>query len=161
MEKTARVAGWRCFQGSGAWTFLSPEGRKQNSPGLQAWESIADRFALKGRPTAKRDSQTQRFIESDSDGRPREAALPECRWRKPPAWRAGGAFRAIPLCVVPRSEGRTPQGLRRGASMRRTHSKPRARRSVAKATWAILCSPFGRLEHSRELARSCSAEEVF
>jgi hypothetical protein len=31
-----------------------PEGRKQNSPGLQAWEAVPRRFALKGRPTARR-----------------------------------------------------------------------------------------------------------
>jgi hypothetical protein len=30
--------------------------------GLQAWENIADRFALKGRPTAKRDFQMQRSL---------------------------------------------------------------------------------------------------
>jgi histidine transport system ATP-binding protein len=32
-------------------------------------------------------------------GSRREAVLPECRCRKAPACRAGGAFRAIPLCV--------------------------------------------------------------
>ena len=40
------------------------------------------------------------------------------------------------------TEGPTPQSLHRGASMGRTGSKLRARRSAAKAAWANFCSPF-------------------
>jgi hypothetical protein len=40
--------------------------------------------------------------------------------------------------------------LRRGRSIVRTGYNPRARRSAAKAAWANLCSPFGRLERAQE-----------
>jgi hypothetical protein len=51
---------------------------------------------------------------------------------------------------VPRPEGPTPQSLRRGRSIGRIDYSPRARRSAAKAAWANLCSPFGRLERAQE-----------
>ena len=35
----------------------SPEGRKQNSPGLQPWENVADRLALKAERAADRQAR--------------------------------------------------------------------------------------------------------
>jgi len=46
--------------------FESPEGRKQNSPGLQAWEGLRKKIALKGRQTSGRYSQNVTFVKSDS-----------------------------------------------------------------------------------------------
>ena len=62
---------------------------------------------------------------------------------------------------LPRPEGPTPQSdsielaevLRCGRTIGRSGSKMRARRSVAKAAWAILCSAFGRLQPNRRSAR--------
>jgi len=80
MQKSARVAGWRCFQGD----FLSVA-----FPGLKARLRKA-------------------FVAADSLGR--------------------------------------------------TESRLRARRSVTKAAWAILCSPFGRLEHGQEYVQTADTE---
>ena len=111
--------------------FRSPEGRRENSPGLQPWEGLRKESRPERAADFRAYSQKVTFVKSDSMaisekkqraqlgaketgpsnvittylyvagqslfGRPREADLPECRWRKTPAWRAGGAFRAIPF----------------------------------------------------------------
>ena len=44
----------------------SPEGRKQNSPGLQPWENVPERIALKGRPNDGALLPKITFVESNS-----------------------------------------------------------------------------------------------
>jgi hypothetical protein len=54
-QRTAtNVSGWQTSDSERHQTrrigFVSPEGRKQNSPGLQPWECPHHKIALKGRP---------------------------------------------------------------------------------------------------------------
>jgi len=96
--------------------FQSPEGRRENSPGLQAWENIADKIALKGRPIAKRDSQTQR------------------------SWKATWTDALVRRSFRNADAEKRPCGGLEVLSGR----SPYVCGSQALKAWAIFCSPFGR-----------------
>jgi len=61
--------------------FQSPEGRRENSPGLQAWESLK-KIALKGRPTSGRYSQKLTFVKSDSMAFQKQKSAGTITWKR-------------------------------------------------------------------------------